>query len=113
MHQRVLGHASQLDLLSPRLNAHDARQLGPGLAHTKSKVRSLSVSTDLWLKAGLGIQDGIGGSCARRDLDVDTTVLIKPTAHSRLFLGGVISMTTTAANVAPLATAAAVPPSAL
>ncbi len=44
---------------------------------------------------------------------LDTTVLIKPTAHSRLFRGGVINMTTTAAKVAPLATAAAVPPKAL
>ncbi len=69
MHQRVLGHASQLDLLSPGLDAHDARQLGPGLAHTKSKVRSLSVSTDLWLKAKQSFQDGMGGCCARRDLD--------------------------------------------
>jgi len=69
MHQRVLCHASQLDLLSPRLDAHDTRQLGPGLAHTKSKVRSLSVSTHQWLKAGLGFQDGVGGSCARHDLD--------------------------------------------
>jgi hypothetical protein len=44
---------------------------------------------------------------------LDTTVLISPTAHSRLLRGGVINMTTTAARVAPLAAAAAVPPNAL
>jgi hypothetical protein len=44
---------------------------------------------------------------------LETTVLMSPTAHSRLSRGGVINMTTTAAKVAPLATAAAVPPKAL
>ncbi len=62
MHQRALSHASQFNLLSPGLDAHDARQLRPGLPHTKSKVRSLSVSTNQWLKTGLGFQDGMGGS---------------------------------------------------
>jgi hypothetical protein len=44
---------------------------------------------------------------------LETTVLINPTAHSLRVRGGVISITTTAANVAPLAMAAAVPPNAL
>ncbi len=69
MHQRVLGYASQLDLLSSGLDAHDARQLGPGLPDTKSKVCSLTVSADLWLKAGLSFQDGMGSSCTLRNLN--------------------------------------------
>jgi hypothetical protein len=40
---------------------------------------------------------------------LDTTVLIKPTAHSRVVRGGVINMVTTAASVAPLAAASALP----
>ena len=69
MHQRVLGHASQLDLLSSGLDAHDARQLGPGLPDTKSKMGSLTVSTNLWFKAGLNFQDGMSSSCPLRDLN--------------------------------------------
>jgi hypothetical protein len=44
---------------------------------------------------------------------LETTVLISPTVHSRMFLGGVLSMTTTAARVAPPAAAPAAPPMAL
>lgn len=42
-----------------------------------------------------------------------TTVLISPTVHSRDDRGGVISMTTIAARVAPLAAATDAPPAAL
>jgi hypothetical protein len=69
MHQRVLGNACQFDLLSPGLDAHDARQLGPRLPNTKSKVRSLTVSADLWLKTGQGFQDGMSSSCPLCDLN--------------------------------------------
>jgi hypothetical protein len=40
---------------------------------------------------------------------LETTVLINPTAHSRVVRGGVINMVTTAASVAPLAAASALP----
>jgi len=44
---------------------------------------------------------------------LDTTVLIRPTAHSRGIRGGVINITTTAARLAPPAATADAPPTAL